>query len=419
MLGPQDAAKSQAQRVRRTTDGLRALDQIELDGRVLDILVDFGDGKPADRPTIIGLVDRASFRTLAHVIVRSENAEDTADLIARCCDEHGIPDVLLTDNGAAFKSDRIAGEFGVAKILVIELRFCTPHTPWAKLPESKFSAIRYIDNLADFAGAHTGSRSDRKPSGEPTPVSIELVRAVFAREIALDNAELGRRSEQARGGSYDQAFERLNEGRIPRIVAPDQRRRLAMKYYRRTVQSNGTIRFLKGVFGSGETQERMLRHEGERVLIGVDPRNYNAPAMVFELDKAGRARTIVHSLPAIEAVPFHDEEGRRRARREKLRTKSLVASHALPGQPAFVDQLRAEALGLEAPAPAPLDASVVGMPAKGPFHPDRSAEEAAEAAAEEQQKNEFGARMLAPRKGERPAAATTGLSEPIKRSAST
>lgn len=239
--GSKDAAKELYQPQRRNSSKLAALQVVEMDGRTLDLWAVWPDGKVA-RPTMLALVDRASFKALHFVIGEAETALLTRDLILQTCDIFGIFDTLVTDNSRAFSGLLVAGDVmhkfrnsgaripeweppGTSEHLGITLKFTQPHNPGAKIPESKFAKwSRKIYTRPGFADAHAGHSPGDKPSGDIVPVPIEVVEQIYRREMGKDNARPGRRTQNARKGeSYDQTFERLLEGRVKRPMMPKQR----------------------------------------------------------------------------------------------------------------------------------------------------------------------------------------------------
>lgn len=93
---------------KRDPSSLEALQVVSLDGRVMDLMADFGDGKPA-RPQLLALVDCASGAVLAWEIDRSENALAVQRLLLRAVEERGCFETLYPDNSLAFSSKLITG----------------------------------------------------------------------------------------------------------------------------------------------------------------------------------------------------------------------------------------------------------------------------------------------------------------------
>lgn len=99
--GAEAAAKSITMRLPRSVEGMRAMEQVELDGREFKVKVRFENGE-IGCPHVIVYADRASCKIVGWAISDSENEDVTAEATNRMCDTHGIPDRVVTDNGGAF-----------------------------------------------------------------------------------------------------------------------------------------------------------------------------------------------------------------------------------------------------------------------------------------------------------------------------
>lgn len=84
-MGAEDAAKSIAQRLHRSVAGIKAMEQVELDGREFKVKVRFPDGKVGCH-WIIVYADRASSKIVGWKISDSENEEATAEATNHMCD---------------------------------------------------------------------------------------------------------------------------------------------------------------------------------------------------------------------------------------------------------------------------------------------------------------------------------------------
>lgn len=236
-LGKARAAKLLAQPIHRDKTTLAPLEILSLDGRTQDFWTDCGDGR-AVRLTMIALVDVASNVVVGWRLCQSENATDTVQLIKTTCEAFGIFDTLYTDNGSAFAGHLVAGGTehklrnagskaiqppGICKHLNIKLSFALPGNAQAKIAERTFAALsRVIDDRPEFKGAHAGHAPGAAPAANVVPVALELVEQVVRREIDRHNREAGRRSQGARGRSYQQVFEQGLETRIQRRATKRQ-----------------------------------------------------------------------------------------------------------------------------------------------------------------------------------------------------
>ncbi|WP_245629290.1 transposase domain-containing protein [Celeribacter indicus] len=220
-LGRHDTAKRLSIPAHRDKTSILPLEWVSLDGRTLDFWVDWGDGTAA-RPVMLALVDVASNMVLDWELTPSENATSTVRLIKRTCEQYGIFDRLYTDNGSAFAGHLVAGgakhrfrngkpkglqPMGICQIMGIHLKFALPKNGQAKIAERTFATLsRTVDDGPEFCNAHAGHAPGASPSPKVVPVPVESAKAVLAREISRHNREAGRRSQGARGRSYEQIF---------------------------------------------------------------------------------------------------------------------------------------------------------------------------------------------------------------------
>jgi transposase InsO family protein len=382
MQGEKAAAASLTQYQPRRTETLLAMEQVELDGREFKVTVRFRDGS-IGCPWVILIVDRASSKVVGYAVSNSENADAVAEAITSVCEEYGIPVLLLTDNGRAINSRKITGGLrpryqtvqqraadwdvpGVMAIYGIELQNTAPGAPRGKLPESIYSALRHIDNAPEFHRAQRSGPTDT-PNPNPDVIGEDVFRAVLDKRIRDFNA-MPSRAQQAQGGSRDAAFERLSQGRIVRHVSPLQRRSVKMTWHKRMVMPDGRVKFAGGLFGDATTQEAMLAHEGKYVLVGIDPTDYSAPAMVRGWEESHlRGRVLVEKLPAYEACSVNSDEGRRRAVAEKRRALALTKQYAVVNPAEKVAALQAAALINTVPPKEPAAPKVVQLDTRGPF----------------------------------------------------
>lgn len=185
-MGAEKAAESLIQYQTRTVKGMFAMQQVELDGREFKVLVRFRDGR-IGCPWVIIYADRPTSRIVSHAVAESENEEAAADATIRMCETYGIPDLVYTDNGAAFNGKRMAGGLkplirrkgtrspdwavpGVLKLLGIRLGNAGPNRGRSKIPESVFSIMRRFDNDPAFHGAQRPGRTIH-----PTPTRFRSI----------------------------------------------------------------------------------------------------------------------------------------------------------------------------------------------------------------------------------------------------
>lgn len=384
--GEEDAAKSLTMRLHRSVDGMKAMEQVELDGREFKVKVRFENGT-VGCPWIIVYADRASSKIVSWAISDSENEEVTAEATRLMCETHGIPRRVVTDNGGAFNGRRMAGGLtplirrkdtktpdwdvpGLFKIYGIELVNCAPRKGWAKLVESLYSVLRHVDNDPVFHGAQRSGPTDA-PNPDPVPVDMALFKRVIEREIERFNSNRDSRAMGLKKGeNRNEAFDRLSEVGPARAVTPLQRRMARVKFKRVMVQQDGRIKFEGGVWGDETTQTKMLAHAGTWVLAGFDPNDYRAPAIILGWeDPKFKGRVLFDALPVFEPARHADEASRRRAIAEERRAKAVARKFVRPDLDARVAGWQAEVMAGAGEALPPVAPRVVQLDTRGPFSP--------------------------------------------------
>lgn len=300
--GRGETAKQLYQPVRRDKTTICPLEWVSLDGRTQDYWTDMGDGKPV-RITMLTLVDVASNKIIGYELAPSENADATARLIRKSCENYGIFDRLYTDNGSAFAGHRVAGgtnhkfrnsstnkgvrPIGICKILDIKIKFALPGNAQAKIAERIFASIsRTIDDRPEFAGAHAGHNPGASPTASVVPVPIETVRHVVEREVIRHNSQTGRRSDGANGRSYDAVFDAGIANRTTRKMTARQLYLASLDYRPVAVDRVGQMKIDGWVYGGPATQIELLGYHksGQKILLGRDPDDLAAPAIAFDED---------------------------------------------------------------------------------------------------------------------------------------
>jgi transposase InsO family protein len=298
----------------RTVAKLHALHTVNIDGHVWDVRVEFPDGEIC-RPVMVGIQDVFSRKLLAWRVDKSESAVLTRLAFADLFRNHGIPRGCVLDNGRAFASKWITGgtatrfrfkiaaddPLGLLPSLGIAVHWATPYHGQAKPIERYWRMMcNLIATGPDFAGAYTGNSTSTKPHnyGERAIPLADFER-VIAREIAAVNAKTGRRTEMAKGGSFDTAFAASIAAGAPVGRATEAQMRLALLAADRVHadKKTGEIKFA----GNRYWSEAAVAHAGKRLTIRFDPDNLHSS--VFAYDAEDR---LVGELPILEATGFLD-----------------------------------------------------------------------------------------------------------------
>ncbi|WP_373489983.1 transposase domain-containing protein [Parasphingorhabdus sp.] len=206
---------------KRTVAGLHALEMVNIDGHKFDVFAKGPDGK-VFRPLMVATQDIYSRKILSWRIGGSESAVQTRLTFADLFRDFGIPKACVLDNGRAFASKWITGgaksrfrfkireeePTGILTALGIKIHWALPYRGQSKPIERGFRDL--CDTIAkhpSLAGCYTGNNVDAKPENYgDRAVDIETFKRIAAKGIALHNARPGRRTEMARGRSFDDAF---------------------------------------------------------------------------------------------------------------------------------------------------------------------------------------------------------------------
>lgn len=346
-LGKADAVKRLSLPAMRDKTSLMALEEVSLDGRTQDFWGRWENGS-VSRPVILMLVDVASDTVLDWELAPSENAAATVRLVKRVCKSFGIFDTLYTDNGSAFAGHLVAGgnphrfrngapkglqPMGICQIMGIKLRFAMPGNAQAKIAERIFATLsRTVDDGPEFKGAHAGHAPGASPNSKVAPVPIETVRAVLAREIGRHNREAGRRSQGARGRSYEAVLrdglaEREALGRPVRCPTADQLYLAGLIWKPVSVDRYGRVAANGWTYGGPETQEALIRFHGtgRQVLLGRDPDDFSAPAIAY--DDAGDL--ICRDIQPVKRGAYGSADGIRDAARNRKAAREAVKAAAV------------------------------------------------------------------------------------------
>lgn len=337
--GKAETAKRLTMPALRDKTSIGPLAWVSLDGRTLDFWGDWGDGK-VSRPVMLALVDVASNMVLDWELAPSENAVATVRLIKRVCERYGIFDRLYTDNGSAFAGHLVAGgnvhrfrhgkakdgaqPLGICQHMDIKLHFALPKNAQAKIAERTFAVLsRAVDDRPEFKGAHAGHAPGASPSAHVQPVPIDKVRSVLRREIARHNCETGRRSQGARGRSYEQVF---RDGLAERVTRKPTARQLYLSgliWKPVAVDGDGRVHVNDCTYGGPDTQDALLRYrgKGKRILLGRDPDDFSAPAMAYDED----GHKICEGIEAVKIGKYGSVDGIREAARNRKAARVAAA----------------------------------------------------------------------------------------------
>ena len=324
----------------RSVASLTAMEAVNIDGHRFDVFVRWPDGR-VGRATMLAIQDIYSRKILAWRVGETESALQTrltfADLFARW----GIPANCLLDNGRAFASKWISGgaktrfrfkikddePTGVLTALGVAIHWATPYRGQSKPIERAFRDL--CDTIARhpaFEGAYTGNTPLAKPENYgKRAIDIDLFRAIVDEEIAAHNARPGRRTETARGRSFDDAFAESYAAAAIGKATPEQLRLALLTAEDRPCSRTDSVITLEG---NRYWAPELADHAGKRLTIRFDPDNLHG-----EIHAYTRGGEFIATCPVMEAAGFFTkaDAGKRRAEEADLRrrVREMGESHRL------------------------------------------------------------------------------------------
>lgn len=321
----------------RTKTHLHAMEITNTDGHKLDLFVQVpwksaeATDKVTDRVILLGIQDIYSGKILSWRLCEAETWDVVRACIGDMVEDHGIPEHLYMDNGRAFASKLISGGAtsrnrfkkienevaGLLKTLDIEPHFTKPYSGQSKPIERAWKDLaEEISKHPAMSGAYTGNKPENKPENYRTwAVPLDVLERHVAERIAEHNARTGRRSETAKGRSFDETF--AESMRHPATIvrrATEAQRSLWMLAAKvlKTRARNGEIHFQKNVYWAPELNEWM----GQHLTVRFDPEKLHQPVKVY--DPEGR---FICDAPCTEKAGYNEQA--KAARHERSR-RALV-----------------------------------------------------------------------------------------------
>ena len=314
----------------RTVAGLHAMQAVNIDGHMFDVVVAFEDGT-IGRPIMVGIQDLYSRKLLAHRIDKTESTRLARLTFADLFRDWGIPEVAVLDNGRAFASKALTGgaktrfrfvikEYeatGILTALGVKTHWTMPYRGSSKPIERAWRDL--CDEIAKHpavAGAYTGNKPDAKPENYGSrAIPIAEFRAHVARRIAAHNARSGRRTEMANGGSFDEAFAgSYSAHAIGRANDVQLRLALLEAQERRCHPEHGSIT----LHGNRYWSPDLLEFLGQQVIVRFDPENLHSDVHVYQKNGA-----YLCAAPVQVRTGFLDQAGAKQRSKDEAKLRSL------------------------------------------------------------------------------------------------
>ncbi|WP_052231385.1 transposase domain-containing protein [Tepidimonas taiwanensis] len=298
----EEALKARLPALQRSVRHLQALSFVNADGHRFDVFVRlperFGGG--VGRPCLIAWQDVYSRKLLAWRLTPTLNAYSVQLSFADLVEAYGVPDEAVMDNGREFGAEAMTGgvpwrfrfrlkadreeerPLGMLPMLGVKVHFTTPFHGQSKPIERAFRDLcEEIAKDPRCAGAYTGNRPDAKPENYGAKaIEWDEFERIVAEGIARHNAREGRRTETAKGRSFDAVFAESYAKRVVKKLAPSQRALLLLAVAGVTVRQDGCVELLGNRYGHPD----LGAFRGERVVVRFDPDRLDRPVRVERLD---------------------------------------------------------------------------------------------------------------------------------------
>lgn len=297
MRGGVDEAMHAYPHMTRSREGLAPLQIVNLDGHIWDVRVVWPDGTEG-RPNCLAVQDIASGKVLAVRFDQTLNHHLVRLALADTFKDFGLPHTVLMDNGKENSAGAIAGgqptrwrwktreedHAGLLKLLDIKALFATPYWGQAKPIERAFR--NFADELAKhpaFNGAYVGRNTVEKPSDYGSrAIPIAEFEAIVRREVAILNAQPGRRGIEMAGRSFDAVFaEGIERHGVRRATAEQLRLALLASQPLTLDGRENTIRLVGGMRFWSPELGAMKR---QRVIVRFDPEKLSSDIHVYTVD---------------------------------------------------------------------------------------------------------------------------------------
>ncbi len=336
----------------RTRGHLSAMQAVNADGHKFDVRCNLPSGT-VGRPMLTAWQDLYSGKILAWRISETLNQHHVRLSFGDMVEKYGVPRHAYLDNGREFANKWLTGKanfrfrftvreedpVGIFAQLGVEAHWTTPYHGQSKPIERAFRDLcECIAKHPQNAGAYTGNSPMTKPDNYGSrAVQWDDFCALVDREIAAHNARTGRRTETAKGRSFDLTFSDSYTRSTVSRATPEQRRLWLLAAEGVMVRNTGHV----AILGNAYWGEALPPLAGKRVVVRFDPEHLERPVSVYDAEGVllcEASRTIA-AFDDAEAAKEHARANRHRvkATREMLaaerRMDVLEAAAMLPDDP--------------------------------------------------------------------------------------
>lgn len=295
------------------------------DHHLIDVFVKNAEGTRAVRPWLTVFFDARSNRVVSFLV---RNADPNATAVKKCLrlgmEQNGIPNEVYFDNGKDYRSKSFSKDYPMSLVnqLGIGRIYATPYHGQAKTVERFFGTFtnRFSRRFKTYTGCNAKIRPECMQISDKEIVAQAPAMGEFVKLLSAYIAEYNRTPNSGidmNGRSPDEVyFENLG---VKQVVSDlDALRLLCGNSEERTVHKNGV-----SIKNNNYFHEKLLYHQGERVIVVYDPDNIDKMA-IFDMNN----RAICMAEAKIR-TPFRNttEEDYIKAAKEKKKAQAIVREY--------------------------------------------------------------------------------------------
>ena len=326
----------------RTRGHLCAMQAVNADGHKFDVLCKLPSGV-VGRPMLTAWQDLYSGKILSWRLSETLNQHHVRLSFGDMVETYGVPQHAYLDNGREFANKWLTGKaafrfrftvrdedpVGIFAQLGVQVHWTTPYHGQSKPIERAFKDLcEVIAKHPVNAGAYTGNSPVTKPANYGSrAVKWDDFCALVDAEIAAHNARVGRRTETARGRSFDETFaESYARSTVTRATA-EQRRLWLLAAEGVTVRNTGHV----AILGNAYWGEELAPIAGQRVVVRFDPEHLERNVSVYDADGAllCEAYRTAAAFDDAEAAKEHQRANRQRIKAAKAQLSAERRMSAL------------------------------------------------------------------------------------------
>ena len=296
------------------------------DHHLIDVFVKNADGTRAVRPWLTVFFDARSNRVVSFLV---RNADPNATAVKKCLrlgiEQNGVPNEVYFDNGKDYRSKSFSKDYPMSLVnqLGIGRIYATPYHGQAKTVERFFGTFtnRFSRRFKTYTGCNAKIRPECMQIADKEIVAQAPTMDEFVKLLSAYITEYNQTPNNGidmNGKCPDEVyFENLS---VKQVVSDlDALRLLCGNSEERTVHKNGV-----SIKNNNYFHEKLLYHQGERVIVVYDPDNIDKMA-IFNMNN----RAICMAEAKIR-TPFRNttEEDYIKAGKEKKKARAIVREYA-------------------------------------------------------------------------------------------